>query len=134
MKTILAFCLAVSSVVPCRGQRVLEISQLKVLMNSQSTNLDREYMVKGYLFSSSVPLLINNPGWIRKNGAMPDSVYIVLGGQWIEENKSRLSEYQGRLIQITGKISRQRERRYRDGERTPDFIPFGPPVIIAYPQ
>lgn len=103
-------------------------------MNSQSTNLDREYMVKGYLFSSSVPLLINNPGWIRKNGAMPDSVYIVLGGQWIEENKSRLSEYQGRLIQITGKISRQRERRYRDGERTPDFIPFGPPVIIAYPQ
>jgi len=120
MKLLAVILLMSAAILPCfHRQRVISIPEVKAMLKGGSGSREQEYTVKGYFYVTNLPLLMTQRGWLRKN-AWPDSVCIILAGQWINQNKDRLNEYQDKLLVIKGKLNMARDRTY--GDIIPDFI------------
>jgi hypothetical protein len=121
MKLLVMILFLSTALLPDAYQRhSISIAEVRVLLKEGSDTRGGEYTIKGYFYLSSVPLLVTQPGWMRGNMRMPDSAFIVLGGQWMSENKYRLKEYQGKLLTVKGRLNLGHEQAF--GNIVPDFI------------
>jgi hypothetical protein len=64
---------------------------------------DNEYTVGGYLYKvGDQLLLLSDLRWIRLNGAMPDSVFIALNGNYFNKTAKEVDALIGRHIECNG--------------------------------
>lgn len=108
MKYIIILVVVFSACQTAKKQEKVSIAEIKLLRQGAKSFTDahtsNEFIVEGYFVKDPVPILVTDLKWVNINRPMPDSVFITLGGDALQQINSQLDSLQGAFIRLQGRV------------------------------